>query len=81
MRQAVSSYRAWSETDLLYVSHPPSRDNGGKGVSTYLIADEMGMSRQGVDRLRNKALERLRRACRDKPGLAQTLEEVCMELS
>ena len=53
---------------------------GGDGISTYVLAEELGMSRQGVDRLRNKALERLREACRQDAQLAQTLEEVCLEL-
>jgi hypothetical protein len=54
---------------------------GGEAVSTYALADELGMSRQGVDRLRNKALERLKRACQEDAVMARTLEEVCVELA
>ncbi len=54
---------------------------GGEPVSTYALAEELGMSRQGVDRLRNKAMERLRKACEEDAEVAQTLHEVCEELS
>ena len=53
---------------------------GGEGESSYHIAEEMGMSRQGVDRLKHKALERLRKACQEDHQLARTFEEICMEL-
>ncbi|GAX80824.1 hypothetical protein CEUSTIGMA_g8259.t1 [Chlamydomonas eustigma] len=52
-----------------------------KGVSSYVVAEEMGMSRQGVDRLKAKALEKLRCACQEDVQLAQLLQEVCEELS
>ena len=59
----------------------PLLRDGGEGVTTYVLAEEMGMSRQGVDRVRKKALDLLRKACQEDPLMAQTLEEVCMELS
>ena len=50
------------------------------GVSTYALAEELGMSRQGVDKLLKKALEKLRTACHENREQAICLEELCKDL-
>ena len=64
------------------VSPSPSdcfRD-AGCGVSTYALAEELGMSRQGVDKLLKRAMEKLHTACHDNIEQAAYLEELCNEL-
>ncbi len=61
--------------------HIPMCREGGEGVTTYVLAGELGISRQGVDRIRNRALALLRKACQADAELAATLQEVCDELA
>ena len=47
-------------------------------MSTYALAEELGMSRQGVDKVLKRAVEKLRRACQEDRSLAASLEEMLL---
>lgn len=46
-------------------------------VNTYALSEQMGISRQGVDKIKKKAMEKLKRACEENEELREALSDVC----